>query len=126
MTTDLLDGWLLPIQLTPSRRIGETLFGHGDAEIGNEAGAVRIVIGHEHPAISFGDGVSSSMKCPCFMVSERLVILPAFSRWAAGTNVRSYPFMSLIAQQATFDQAVVICGDKLLPVPLGQSKARPR
>lgn len=123
----VLDQWVLPIQLVPSREIGGHLLVHGDAAIPSADASAkspepihggRIMMGHEHPAISIGDGVTTSEKCPCFLVSESVIVLPAFSRWAAGTNIRTYPFMSEIAQQTTFQCAVAIVGDKLLRVPL--------
>lgn len=114
---NVLDQWLLPISLAASREVGTHLLVHGDAAV-SSAGArgLRILMGHEHPAISISDGVTTSEKCPCFLVSESVIVLPAFSRWAAGTNIRAYPFMSELARQTTFQCAVAIVGDKLLRV----------
>jgi uncharacterized protein len=75
------------------------------------------LMGHEHPAISLGDGIKSA-KFACFLLSRRVLLLPAFSRWAAGSNIRAYPFMSTLARKASFTKAVAICGTKLLPVKL--------
>ena len=113
----VLKEWMLPIELLPSRRVASCTFVHGDAASAAAADS-RIVMGHEHPAISIGDGVTTSQKCPCFLVSERVIVLPAFSRWAAGTNIRAYPFMSELARNAQFTRAIAICGEKLLPVKL--------
>jgi uncharacterized protein len=123
----VFDQWSLPIQLAPSRSVGGHLLVHGDEALSSVAAnerlptgtrSQRIVMGHEHPAISIGDGVTTSEKCPCFLVSESLIVLPAFSRWAAGTNIRVHPFMSAIAREAEFESAIAIVGDKLLRVPL--------
>lgn len=76
-----------------------------------------VLMGHEHPSISLGDGIRSS-KFPCFLVGRTVLLLPAFSLWAAGTDIRAHSFMSHRAQSARFDQAVAICGKKLLPVRL--------
>ena len=122
----MLDQWLLPVRLAPSREVGEHLLVHGDATFSADTAGqpaqkthgARIMMGHEHPAISIGDGVTTSQKCPCFLVSESVIVLPAFSRWAAGTNIQAYPFMSTIAQRANFKCAIAILGDKLLRVPL--------
>ena len=126
----VLKQWLLPMELLPSREVGNNLLVHGDAMSSPEgrstvAGGTpaplpprRIVMGHEHPAISIGDGVTTSQKCPCFLVSETVIVLPAFSRWAAGTDFRTYPFMSETARAAKFTQAVAICGERLLPIML--------
>jgi DNA ligase-associated metallophosphoesterase len=113
----ILKQWLLPIELTASRAVGGNLFVHGDGTIKPTPG-LRIIMGHEHPAISIGDGVTTSQKCPCFLMSESVIVLPAFSRWAAGTNIHTYEFMSETARSANFTQALAICGDKLLPIKL--------
>jgi uncharacterized protein len=111
----VLKRWLLPIELIQSREVGRNLLAHGDAV---PPGERRIVMGHEHPAISIGDGVTTSQKCPCFLVSETVIVLPAFSRWAAGTNIRAYQLMSEAARLAKFTQAIAVCGEKLLPIRL--------
>jgi uncharacterized protein len=111
----VLKQWLLPIVLAASREVGANVLVHGDAAMNADR---RVVMGHEHPAISIGDGVTTSQKCPCFLISETVIVLPAFSRWAAGTNIRAYPFMSETARAARFTKAIAICGDKLLPVKL--------
>ncbi len=110
--------WALPIELVGSREVGGHLLVHGDKAIAGQQREQRIIMGHEHPAISLGDGVTTSQKCPCFLVSESVIVLPAFSNWAAGTNIRAYELMSEIARAADFTQAIAICGDKLLPVSL--------
>ncbi|HEX7860580.1 MAG TPA: metallophosphoesterase [Verrucomicrobiae bacterium] len=88
---------------------------------GNSPAAVPankfVLMGHEHPSISLGDGIRSS-KFPCFMVSETVLLLPAFSKWAAGSDIRSYEFMSLLAKSVRFTRAIAICAEKLLPVKL--------
>ncbi|HUR46668.1 MAG TPA: metallophosphoesterase [Candidatus Saccharimonadales bacterium] len=120
----LLKEWHLPVQLVPEYRSGEHLFVHGDAaleEASRWASSTtgRIFMGHEHPAACIGDGVASWSKCPCFLVSKKVVVLPAFSSWAAGTIFPRYPFMSPLAQKAGFRQSIAIMGNKLLPLPFG-------
>jgi putative SbcD/Mre11-related phosphoesterase len=118
----------LAIGVEPWARIGAHRLLHGDevpAEWANElrdAGdkaesAGRIFMGHEHPAIRLGDGVAS-MKCPCFLLGPQVVILPAFSAWAAGSNVRQDSFMSPVARNANFTCAVAVMNGRLLRVPL--------
>ena len=114
----VLKEWMLPIELIQSRSVGDYILMHGDAASSKRNAGSCTVMGHEHPAISIGDGVTTSQKCPCFLVSESVIVLPAFSRWAAGTDFRAYPFMSEAARASTFTQAVAICGEKLLPVQL--------
>ena len=120
----LLEQWRLPVKLVPEHTCGDHLFVHGDA---SRAEAERwatttnglIFMGHEHPAVCIGDGVASWSKCPCFLVSKKTVILPAFSSWAAGTIFPRYPFMSPLAQNSSFRQSIAIMGEKLLPLPFG-------
>ena len=46
----------------------------------------NIILGHEHPAITVSGGVASHVKCPCFVAGTGVLVLPAFSRWAAGSE----------------------------------------
>jgi DNA ligase-associated metallophosphoesterase len=110
--------WALPIELAESREVGGNLLVHGDKTTAEQKRGQRLVMGHEHPAISIGDGVTTSQKCPCFLVSDTVIVLPAFSNWAAGTNIRAYEMMSEAARTADFTKAIAVCGDKLLPVSL--------
>jgi uncharacterized protein len=86
----------------------------------------RVIMGHEHPALTLSDGVSSSVKCPCFLASRQVLVLPAFSRWAAGSNAREGRFLSPFARRAEFDQGIAILANKLLPVRLSPSTKTPR
>jgi hypothetical protein len=97
---------------------GENVFLHGDRAPSQSA--TRYVIGHEHPAISLGDGVATSRKFPCFLIAENVVTLPSFSSWCAHTPFPHYEFMSPIAKAARFQTALAILGDRLLPVPLAR------
>jgi putative SbcD/Mre11-related phosphoesterase len=99
-------------------RAGSSLLVHGNQPVQKE-GTERIVMGHEHPAISLGDGVRSA-RFPCFLVAHDLIVLPAFSRWAAGADIRAGGFLSPLARGAGFHTALAIMNGKLLPVPLRQ------
>ena len=94
----------------------QNVFLHGDRPA-TQPGA-RYIIGHEHPAISLGDGVATSRKFPCFLISESVITLPSFSSWSAHTPLNAYEFMSPIARNAKFKTAIAILGDRLLPVPI--------
>lgn len=78
----------------------------------------RVIFGHEHPALTLSAGVATSARCPCFLVAEDALVLPAFSTWAAGTNISDAEFMSPYAQATRFDHAVAIVAGKLLRLPL--------
>jgi hypothetical protein len=121
---ELLKAWRLSARFVSEHSVGPHLLVHGNVakdqgrKLRKKLGpAGRIIMGHEHPAVSVGDGVASWCKCPCFLISKDVVVLPAFSRWAAGTVFPHYPFMSELAQQARFDRAIAILAGKLLPMP---------
>ncbi len=121
----LLDECGLPANVRTEFQSGKNLLVHGDARLNVcsrraeiNANGGRVFIGHEHPAITLSGGVGTSAKCPCFLISPEVIVLPAFSRWAAGTNVQSHPRMSPWAAGIVFSHAVAAVGGKLLSVPL--------
>jgi uncharacterized protein len=97
-------------------RAGENLFLHGDSL--PSARADRFIIGHEHPGISLGDGVTTARKYPCFLVAEKLLVMPAFSNWSANSSAPHGDLMSPLARGMRMREAVAILGEKLLRVPL--------
>lgn len=48
--------------------------------------APRMILGHEHPVLR-----TPGVNVPCFLVSRRRIVLPAFTPNAAGRNVASSP-----------------------------------
>ena len=46
-----------------------------------------LVIGHEHPSVKLKDEIGAFIKVPCYLVGENVIVLPAFSPLAYGTNV---------------------------------------
>lgn len=51
-----------------------------------------LVIGHEHPSVKLSDEIGASIKVPCFLVGKNVIVLPAFSPLAYGTDVTQlYP-----------------------------------
>jgi putative SbcD/Mre11-related phosphoesterase len=117
----LLDGQ--PVHLSGHASVGDCVFLHGDAdstaatekivETARAAGQ-WIIIGHEHPALTLGDGVATWEKCPCFLICDGLIVLPAFSRWAAGNSREEY--MSPLLACTEPKLKVAILGDRLIPV----------
>lgn len=47
----------------------------------------KFIIGHEHPAIRLRDEVGALIKVPIFLISEDLIVLPAFTPWAYGNDI---------------------------------------
>ena len=84
---------------------------------GTDAGLGWLLMGHEHPSVTLGDGVASAVKCPCFLVGQRRLILPAFSAWAGGCEIGRRPFLSDVAREHRWEQMVAVVGSKCLPLP---------
>lgn len=74
--------WRAPTTRSLTR--GNYFFHHGDQTPEVPASCLEVV-GHHHPAVSWGDGAGSRLKLPALVVSARRLVLPAFSPWAAGT-----------------------------------------
>jgi putative SbcD/Mre11-related phosphoesterase len=119
---------LLRIPIPREHRAGRHLLLHGDLA-NDETAAIHlaaaqaagglVIMGHEHPSISMGDGVAHRARVPCFLAGERLLVLPAFSEWAAGANVRAGEFLSPLPRLAPPARAVAILAGKLLALPVG-------
>ena len=86
----------------------------------------RVILGHEHPAITISDGVASRAKCPCFLAGPGVLVLPAFSPWAAGSSLHHGAFLSPYARLGHLDRVVAIIAEKLLPIPLSCADLRKR
>jgi putative SbcD/Mre11-related phosphoesterase len=78
-----------------------------------------VFCGHEHPAITLSDRVASHAKCPCFVEGDGLLMLPAFSEWAAGSNIRRGDYLSRYLQAAEIRSVTAIVAEKLLAIPWG-------
>ena len=111
-------------ELLLEHRSGPHILTHGDAA--QEAGDIhlelvrssggRVFIGHEHPAFGVSDRVTTTMKCPCFAMNDHVIALPAFSSWAAGTDIRRRDFLSTYFRTTAPRHAVACIGGKLLPM----------
>lgn len=117
----------LPLQVKPVLTIGRYRLHHGDQPASAVKGNAQLVlspeepvdvIGHEHPAIRLGDGVATEAKVACFLEADRVLVLPAFSDWAAGCEIRRGPFLGEVARSARFHTAYACLGQRLLPIPL--------
>lgn len=115
----------IALEIDEAIEVGPHVLLHGDeshaatakerlAQLRAQSG--RVILGHEHPAITLGDGVASRAKCPCFLVGPGLIVVPAFSAWAAGTESRDDRFLSPYPRLAPPTHAIAIIAGKLLPV----------
>src|SRR5207247_10326233 len=69
-------------------------------------------MGHEHPAVKLKDELGATVSVPAFLVTERLVVLPAFSPLALGVDVSSSPYLSPILNRTPIDDERVIGVDE--------------
>jgi putative SbcD/Mre11-related phosphoesterase len=49
-----------------------------------------LICGHHHPAVTFHDAAGVPQRIPVFAVSQRAVVLPALSPYAAGLDLRRH------------------------------------
>lgn len=108
------------VQFQKRLRLGSFTLLHGDdaSFLEPEDGSQTLVIGHEHPTVTLDDGVASALRCPCFLFSEKVIVLPAFSPWANGCTVGKQPFLSPLLRDISFTEACTIVGPRLLRMPL--------
>lgn len=59
-------------------------FAHGHEDL-NWKGI--LVMGHEHPSVKLTDEIGASIKVPCFLAGKDVIVLPAFSPLAYGTDI---------------------------------------
>ncbi len=131
-----LRDWKLPAGCQPHLDTDGYRLIHGDGPPTSPTGdpfALRAdeelpcIIGHEHPALTLGDGVASRVKCPAFLAADGLIVLPAFSSWAAGCEFSRQPFLGPLARRALFHTAYACAGPRLLRMPLrGKSSGNGR
>lgn len=72
------------IELVEQHELDGITFSHGHLQNDSRP----LVIGHEHPSIRLFDPVGACVKMPCFihLPSEKILIIPAFSPLASGTD----------------------------------------
>lgn len=87
-----------------------------------------LVIGHEHPSVKIVDSVGAYLKLPCHLVlrQEMIVVIPAFSPLAAGTDITGVPrseYLSpILASSDVMNAEVYACSDIGL-IPLGRNSS---
>ena len=71
-------------------QLGGILFIHGHKKAPDELASESrfIVMGHIHPTVTISDGISR-YKFPCFLIEERIVILPALTPLLPGLDIVS-------------------------------------
>lgn len=117
----------LPLRIEPFLRMGKHLLLHGDESPSGAVDAWRdaspdglLLMGHEHPAIRLDNGRTTAARCPCFPTGGRRLVLPAFSAWAAGSDLRVHAPLSPLNRAGGWDAVVAILGPRLLRIPWSQ------
>ncbi len=105
------------IILRDSFSIGKFRFAHGHLDVSIEG---TTIIGHEHPGITLRDELSATLKLPCFLYSEDLIVIPALSIYAFGTDLSKKEFISPILRKNKRDFEVFGIDEKMGIVPLGR------
>ena len=122
----MLDAKRIDLVLVRELQVGPHRLVHGDGVELRQAKAEMatarsrggfVFCGHEHPAITLSDRVASYAKCPCFVEGDGLLMLPAFSEWASGSNLRNGNFLSRYLEAAHVRNITAILAEKLLPLP---------
>lgn len=78
-------GAMIDVVATHSLRVGEVDVVHHPPAA---PPARWTICGHLHPRITLRDETGASARYPCAMVGPRLLVVPAFSDWAGGTEAR--------------------------------------
>lgn len=79
------------------------LHGHEDFELEGIT-----IMGHEHPSLKLRDEVGATTSVPCFLALDNLVVVPAFSPLAYGTDIFERPYLSPVLNRLKMSAARVI------------------
>jgi putative SbcD/Mre11-related phosphoesterase len=108
----------LEIEMEDTFRFGGVSFAHGHAVRGERP----LVIGHEHPSVRLQDRVGGTVKLPCYLhlVSDRMLVLPAFSPLAPGMDLTlSQQALSPLIGQSALQRALVYAPSEIGLLQLG-------
>lgn len=103
----------LGIPLVEEWTEGELTVTHGDRLPDRLIG--RLAIGHLHPAIGLEDAAGVKQRIPAFLVAGQVVVLPAFSPFAAGFDVwRSIPEEIARLSQGSPPEVIAATGTRVV------------
>lgn len=121
------DNFLIPILRKrgvelwdPHLKMEDHLFAHGHRKLAEAIirGKKSVVLGHEHPAITYRNGVGARQKFKCHLVGELdgavLIVLPAISPLILGTDVltRSEPLSPILAEVGLGSLRVIVVDER--------------
>jgi putative SbcD/Mre11-related phosphoesterase len=86
------------IELRDAYEKEDIILSHGHHEIIRKENQI-LIMAHEHPSIRLRDEIGAGVRLPCFLYDEeaKILVLPAFSPLASGTDVVSTPTDELIS-----------------------------
>lgn len=100
------------IKVVEQYQVNDILIIHGDKLIETEA--KRIIIGHEHPAISLREK-SKMEKFKCFLKgkwkSKELIVMPSFNPLSYGTDIHQPGHSPFLKDKSNFEVFVVNEGE---------------
>jgi putative SbcD/Mre11-related phosphoesterase len=103
--------------------MGPYIFAHGHKDIDLPEDRM-LIMAHEHPSITLRDEVYATIKLPCFLYSKKIIVLPAVSLYAAGTDITRNDFISPILKKRSVNFEVFGIDEKDGIIPLGTSKGK--
>lgn len=98
--------------------LGKYIFAHGHKDIEIPSDKV-LIMAHEHPSITLRDEVYATVKIPCFLYSPQIIVLPAVSLYAAGTDISRNEFISPILRREKPNFKIFGIDEKEGILPLG-------
>jgi hypothetical protein len=84
----LLDFAQLPVRVVESWQQDGWLAVHGDSHEFSWPERSSLILGHWHPAVSVKDAAGARIRFPAFLVWPQAIVLPAFSPFSAGFDLR--------------------------------------
>ena len=105
------------LAVVPAWRQGGLLALHGDVIPAERAGIDYLVLGHFHPSLAIEDNAGARVRVPVFVHSERCLVLPAFSPYAAGWDLRrGLPPALQPLWKGTARRLIATSGKRLFPL----------
>jgi len=99
------------LQVLTQYQVGTTLIIHGDKLIDPNKEIKRIIIGHEHPAISLKEK-SKMEKFKCFLNGKwerkELIVMPSFNPLLEGTDISKEQLLSPFLKDISNFEVIVI------------------
>ncbi len=101
------------LELHQSWELGGFTIAHGHEPV---KGRKRLILGHEHPSMRLRDKIGAYVSLPCFLVSQEVVVLPAFSPLAYGSDILRGPYLSPLLDKRLVGGAKVYGLDEKLGI----------